>query len=288
MLRKREQPPCFKYLTDTLTFLDVRKKNLTFFSKTSDWRSELPQYESLYEEQEGLRYFEASTSYTNYPLENLNIWEDLHAYNPGMKFIYIVRNPIDRIRSAYTHYYQRGFTSSDSIDKEIVNDPSYLAISRYYSQIFPYLETFGRDQVFFIDFDDLLRNRKQVIYELSDFLDLDFNLFGDFENVHANKSIGGYKSDHRFDNPPFPLNLIKKASPKAWQALTFNRKSYFMKEKPQISPAYQAMILNVLSEEIEELEKLMNRDFSKWKRVKEIANGKGWMGKANLHSLSQS
>lgn len=244
------------------------EKEPHFFSKTANWRRELPQYESLYIQEEGLRYFEASTSYTNYPLENLKIWEDLYTYNPDMKFIYIVRNPIDRIRSAYTHYFQRGFTSESSIDKEIVKDPAYLAISRYYSQITPYLETFGQDSVFFIDFDDLLKNRKQVIYELSDFLDLDFNLFGDFENVHANKSIGGYKSDHRFDNPPFPLNLIKKISPKAWQVLTFNRKSYFMKEKPQISPAYQEMILTILSDEIREMEKLMNRDFSKWRRVK--------------------
>ena len=244
------------------------EKEPHFFSKTADWRKELSQYESLYKKEEGLRYFEASTSYTNYPLENLKIWEDLYTYNPEMKFIYIVRNPIDRIRSAYSHYYQRGFTRESSIDREIVKDPAYLAISRYFSQITPYLETFGREQVFFIDFDDLLKNRKQVIYELSDFLDLDFNLFGDFENVHANKSIGGYKSDHRFDNPPFPLNLIKKISPKAWQVLTFNRKSYFMKEKPRISPPYQEMILNILSNEIEELEKLMNRDFSKWKKVK--------------------
>ena len=243
------------------------EKEPHFFSKTSNWQADLPQYNDLFLAGEGLRYFEASTSYTNYPLENLNIWEDIYTYNPEMKFIYIVRNPIDRIRSAYTHYYQRGFTQ-EGIDQEIVRDPAYLSISRYYSQILPYIETFGRERVFLIDFDELLKNRKQVIYELSEFLDLDFNLFGDFDKVHANKSIGGYKSNHRYDNPPFPLSLIKKLSPKAWQVLTFNRKSYFMKEKPQISPAYQEMILRVLEYDIQELEKLTNRDFSKWRKIK--------------------
>ena len=242
------------------------EKEPHFFSKTKDWKGELSSYEALYQKGEGLRYFEASTSYTNYPLENLNIWEDLYAYNPSMKFIYIVRNPIDRIRSAYTHYFQRGY-AKESIEKEIVSNPAYLAISRYYSQIMPYIKTFGREQVFLIDFDELLKNRKQVIFQLSEFLDLDFNLFGDFDNVHANKSIGGYKSDHRFDNPPFPLNLIKKASPNTWKAMTFNRKSYFMKEKPQIAPAYQEMILNVLEWEIKEMENLMGSDFSKWKKA---------------------
>ncbi len=243
------------------------EKEPHFFSKAANWQADLSQYNALFQPGDGLRYFEASTSYTNYPLENLNIWEDIYTYNPEMKFIYIVRNPIDRIRSAYTHYYQRGFTK-ETIDREIVRDPAYLSISRYYSQILPYIETFGKDRLFLIDFDDLLKNRRQVIYELSEFLDLDFTLFGDFDTVHANKSIGGYKSNHRFDNPPFPLSLIKKVSPKAWQVLTFNRKSYFMKEKPQISPAYQEMILRVLEYDIQELEKLMNRDFSKWRKIK--------------------
>lgn len=82
-----------------------RYKEPEFFSISPDWKANIDSYHSLFEQGNGVLYFEGSTTYTFYPLRNLNIWDDLFEYNRKLKFIYIVRNPIERIISSYMLYY---------------------------------------------------------------------------------------------------------------------------------------------------------------------------------------
>ena len=62
---------------------DVKEPN--FFSGCEDWRAELPRYEQMFRRREGALYFEASPSYTFYPHRKLDLWDDLHSYNPALK-----------------------------------------------------------------------------------------------------------------------------------------------------------------------------------------------------------
>ena len=107
----------------TTTFFDIlkrhpdlsacREKEPHFFSKTPNWRKNLGWYHSLFEEEEGRLLFEASTTYTFHPFFNKEIWLDIFDYNPEMKFIYLVRNPLDRIISGYRHSYERGYLKTN-------------------------------------------------------------------------------------------------------------------------------------------------------------------------------
>ncbi|MDZ7821446.1 MAG: sulfotransferase [Candidatus Marinimicrobia bacterium] len=109
----------YRILKDHPDINFCREKEPDFFSKTEDWKTHLADYHKLFREEEGKIYGEASHSYTAYPRFNLNIWEDIHAYNPGMKFIYIVRDPVDRFISSYMQDYQRGGSAFPSVRRSI-------------------------------------------------------------------------------------------------------------------------------------------------------------------------
>lgn len=239
----------FLILAARPSIVGCRKKEPHFFCLSKDWKRELPNYEKLFDQKDNVLYFEASTSYTFYPLRNLEIWNDIFAYNPDMKFIYLVRNPVDRVVSNYMHRYERGYSDA-SIEEDIIKKRVFIDVTRYYTQIIPYVKKFGRNNVLVIDFDDLNKKRKSALQTISEFLGVDFEKFQNYENIHANVSVGGYKIHPWFER-------LKKLR---------NSKRVF-RERPELPIAYKRMILNMLDLEINELQKLMNKDLSHWKLI---------------------
>lgn len=261
----------FDILSSHPSIAGSQPKEPHFFSTSENWRENLQDYESLFQSKahnpsEKVLHCEASTTYTFYPLRNLKIWDDIYEYNPNMKFIYLVRNPVDRIISSYMHTYERGYTNL-SIEKALVEEPLLLNITRYFTQINPYIQKFGRDQVLIIDFDDLILDRTNLVKEISIFLGIDFSRFEDYQNLHSNISVGGSKNHHKFDNPIFPLKVIRKIFPSLWNSIVGNSSRKFHK-KPEISAEIKEMILNMLELEIKELQVLMGKDLSHWFSLK--------------------
>jgi len=232
---------------------------------SSDWKSEVTGYHRLFKKEEGVQYFEASTTYTFYPLRNLRIWDDIFDYNPNMKFIYIVRNPIDRIVSSYMHNYERGYTDR-KIEEALIKERIYIELTRYCTQISPYIRKFGRNNVLIIDFEDLIYQTKAVLEVVSEFLCVDVNKFRNVGQAHSNISVGGHKKHHKFDVPSLPLKVIQKFFPSIWNKITDNSRRGFS-EKPVLSTEFKEMIINMLELEISGLHKLMGKDLGKWMLV---------------------
>ena len=92
-----------------------KPKEPQFFSK-ENWRDSIGAYHKLFKKKEGVLYGEGSTNYTKAPFFNKNIYSDILEYNPDMKFIYMVRHPLERIKSHYKFALERGYTI-ESINK---------------------------------------------------------------------------------------------------------------------------------------------------------------------------
>lgn len=233
-----------------------------FFSKGGDWRHRVEEYHRLFTPRPDALYFEGSTGYTFYPHQKLEIWKDLHAYNPALKFIYVVRDPVDRIVSAYVHNAGRGHVKN-TLDRTLRTEPIYMDISRYYLQIKPFVETFGRENVLLLEFNDLIRQRRATMAKVMDFLGLDLEGLGDFEHVHTNAAKDKRLSHRRFD-------LVKRWSGGLHRKLpqpvveTLMRLTPTDPEKPDVPPEVRRYIQRLLETDIRQLEVLMQRDFTAW------------------------
>lgn len=271
----------FKILDAHPNLVGSRPKELDFFSLSPDWQRELPRYERYFQQPQNSShqplYFEASPSYTfypgggtqpawdrKYPIRNLRIWDDIFAYNPAMKLIYLVRNPVDRVVSSYLHHYSRGYTNR-SLEEAIRHERIFIDVTRYHTQINPYLKKFGPENVLILDFDDLIQNRTQVLQAIAHFLSIDFEGFSDYENIHANP-FWLSRNHHKFDSLSRTQRIIRKLFPSLWQRMTDNSERLF-REKPKLSWELQEMILTMLELEIGALQTLMNKDLSHWLSV---------------------
>jgi hypothetical protein len=239
-----------------------REKEPHFFSRALDWQAELPRYEQLFHRRAGARFFEASTSYTFYPHRNLDLWERLYAYNPALKIIYLVRDPIERVTSAYMHSYQRGYTDLP-FERALVERAMLLNVTRYASQITPFIRRFGSERVRILFFEDLVRDPSTLVRNLAAFLEVDAHSFRGVNSTHSNKSLGRDRRHHKHDTRA--MKMLRRVAPPLWRSMTDNSERAFS-EKPVLSPSAQWMVLHMLRAEIDELEVLSGRDLDHWRR----------------------
>lgn len=244
-----------------------RNKEPHFFSHSKDWRRELPRYHALFDQRPGALYFEASTTYTFHPLRNHAIWNDLYEYNPELRLIYLVRRPLDRIVSSYMHAYERGHTDLPMLE-ELKRNPLHVQVTRYATQIEPYIERFGRDRVLVLDFDDLRTRRAEVLARVARHIGIDPAGFPQRTDTHLNASVGGGKVLYKWDNPNLFWRGVRKVAPGVWARLTDNSARAFT-SKPELPVAVQQRLLHELAPEIDRMERILDRDLAHWRTVRE-------------------
>jgi hypothetical protein len=91
---------------------------------------------------------------------------------PDLRLIYLLRHPIDRIRSMYAHWWHEGHERR-SIDVSVRSRNEYVDASRYAYQIELYLEHFDREQLLVLDSDRLRTDREQTLREVFAFIGVD-------------------------------------------------------------------------------------------------------------------
>ncbi|NNK87540.1 MAG: hypothetical protein HKO90_04600 [Flavobacteriaceae bacterium] len=233
-------------------------KEPQFFSK-ADWRDHLEDYNRLFNCDDKTFYVDGSTNYSKFPNFNRNIHQDIFEYNPDMKFIYMMRNPLDRIVSHYNFAIERGLTTA-GIDEEILKNRIYTDSSKYFEQIDRYLKYFPFQRFKFIFFEDLINDPKDCIASLYDFLGIQWHDYN-HKDLHSNKSNAGHIGHIKHDDPKTIPDYIKKA---------FH--VFYRRMKPVQKATVndlQSEVLNKLRDEllpdIERLEGLLNRDLNSWK-----------------------
>jgi hypothetical protein len=237
------------------------KKEPHFFSTARDWRAELQTYEQLFPWQEGALHFEASTTYTFYPHRSPNVWERLFAYNPAMKILYLVREPLERITSAYMHAFERGYTTLP-LEEAVRERNVYLDVTRYATQIRPFLDRFGQDSVRILFFEDLIERPRALARDVLSFLGVDPEVQLPVRGTQANKSLRGGRRHYRHGALPF--RVLRRVAPRVWEKVTDPSKRAF-RERPRLSLESQRRVLQLLALEIDEIERLTGRDLSHWR-----------------------
>ena len=156
-----------------------RKKNLSNYHKYFPLSFQVP---------EGNILFEATPEYLYHP----NVAQRIYQYNPRIKIIIVLRNPIERAISAWTMYHHHLTIGPNkhlhdsrpfdlAIKKEIDNIKNinfysdvrgYVKRGIYYDQIKQYLNHFPIQNILFIESRELKKEFNTTLNKTLDFLNL--------------------------------------------------------------------------------------------------------------------
>lgn len=139
----------------------TKPKEPNFFSDPGNWDRGLSWYTSLFSS--GVSFAgEASTHYTKSP-SHTGAPARIHRTIPSVRLIYLIRDPIDRMRSMYVHRADKHQEPERSLERAIARDQSYVDISRYGRQLEPYLELFDENQILVVTTDELRSNPQALM-----------------------------------------------------------------------------------------------------------------------------
>ena len=151
----------------------ARPKELNFFS--FHWDRGIDSYQQRFSGMEASIRGEASPSYTRAPLIE-NVPERIASLIPDVRLVYLIRHPVDRIRSEYLHRLHHGKERAATLAEAISTNPRYLIVSKYGYQIDRYLGYFAPSQLLVITTERLMSERQQAIQEVLAFLGADGSL----------------------------------------------------------------------------------------------------------------
>jgi hypothetical protein len=279
------------------------RKEPHFFSKDRKYLRGVDLYKSYYLHYRGQRIIvDASQSYMPLNFVPERIAETLGNH---IRFIIVLRNPIDRVISAFTHFriHKGGETMrnlADVIPKQLEgltlekliaheeqsvrsglssgslqsrNDTwsksgfpfNYFYVSCYSRHISTYFRYFPKRDFLFLTFEQVTQHRGEAIHKVGGFLEVDPSGFNVSSNIHANPSLV-YKS--RMLRVLSPIKeTLKRLLPRSTVGKLKALEREWLMEKPgyRFSSSTYHRVLEIFQPEIYRVERLTGLDLSSWK-----------------------
>lgn len=224
----------YAYLVEHPQICPARKKEPEFFSENQIHGVAVDRYEDLWDFDAATHKYaiEASTGYTKYPREK-DVPEKMFNYGLKPKFIYVVRDPFERVVSHFHHITRK------STWRSVVRSSQVISTSNYFMQLERYAEYFPREDILIVDFDDLKANPRQTVENVYEFLGVSVNYLPqsfEVKNVAtfrspAEMALRHSKASFLFEKFPSPAKVLAKqllrfASPPRRRALSVRERKY--------------------------------------------------------------
>lgn len=144
-----------------------------FFSHDEHWAKGFEWYERLFEDSDGCSMIgEGSTTYSQCDLYP-NAVDRIAEHLPGVKLIYIVRNPLERIQSHWMHYRTKGDREPRPFDVAIRERGEYIDNSLYCKQIDRHRSLHSDDDILVLFFEDFKKDAHAIMQRVFEFLGVD-------------------------------------------------------------------------------------------------------------------
>ena len=242
-------------------FFSAKEVNSLFYK--SQIVDDINEYHKLFSQNKKQIIGEASVSYLFFN----EVPNRIYKYNPKAKIIILLRNPIERALSHYLMDFRLGFCSENFED--IIAQPEifpqyyqqYLELGNYFLQLKRYLNVFNENQLSIVFYDDLKSNSQKVMKHIFSFLEIEFqDLDYSIQNSFLSPSNIFVSELYKFNSL---RKIVKSFFPEPFLSLV---KSIFFSNnsKPTFSDSIIKQLNAYYKSDIVELEKLLNKDLSKW------------------------
>jgi len=251
-------------------------KEIHYFTYMQDCSSEyhisLVEYQRLFSNVKGQKAVgEASPSY----IYSKAAPERIKAYNPDMRLIAVLRNPIDRAYSNYLHALRRGLEPLEDFYQALQAEEEriqqgwsfmfhYVAKGCYSDQLKRYYQHFDKSQLKILLLEDLRKASSSTIKGIYQFLQVDENFMPDLDSKHNTAGIAKNKQLGKILNSLQNSRAINEAAKKLIPYSLrekFKQQIYTQPPMPEVARNY---LKNVYKDDIIQLQSLIDRDLSSW------------------------
>lgn len=247
----------YDYLSGHPQICPAITKEPEFFSENQGHDLGVEHYHDLFSFDRSVHKYtlDGSTGYTKHPAVP-NVARSIHDYGIRPKFIYIIRNPFDRIESHF-NFMQR----SDSWTLDITDD-HLINTCNYFLQLEQYREHFPLERILILDFQDLKAEPSSLLQRVYDFLDLPHSHFPDnYEVKNRTRHITSLEKKLRKLNMDRFLHLVPAKAKEAFVYLT-NRTA--PSEKRTLTETERKLVFSQLQGSMRDLNDVYGFDTSKW------------------------
>jgi hypothetical protein len=241
-------------------------KELDFFVTDGTWSNGITWYEGNFDPTSTIRG-ESSTSYTRGQNAE-GVAERINGMLSEVKLIYMVRDPIDRIRSDYHHHRAMG-TERRSLAAALADPKNpYIQASSYGSQLTPYFDRFGIDHILVETQERFLSERRACLGRIFRFLEVDdqVNLIEFDRTWESSEGKGGWGYSLAWKLSKRGIRLPRRLR---WPAQRLLRSRLLggasgSARPPEINAVLRTRLVARLEPEMAVLRELTGMSFNEW------------------------
>jgi hypothetical protein len=185
---------------------------------------------------------------------------------PDVRLLYVVRHPLQRIRSHFVHQFGRGHEHRP-INRAVREDHRYLDTTRYAMQLDRYLEWYPADQIMVVTADLLDHDRSTTFARVATFCGVDPEI----------EAAALEARSHGSSSKQVPVGVTARlrtipAIRKAAEALPAPIRSRLgaatrrsmQPEELELDPATEAWLIEQLQPDLAGLRRWLGQDFDGW------------------------
>ncbi len=209
----------------------------------------------------------------------------IKAYNPDMKLIAVLRDPVERAVSNYTFLRKDGYEECATLKEALQLEEERIAanwqyiwhysrLGFYYQQLRRYYDLFPKEQILVLKQEDLKNDTANVLQRVLEFLDVDADYPIDTSYQYNRSGKMRHVWLHRLFIEPHKFKTIYR------QVLPYKTRHYIRRRifdwnvktvSVQIEPETLEYLRHLYHEDVLQLQDLVQIDFSKWLQENESA-----------------
>ncbi|MBD3307229.1 hypothetical protein GF339_12405 [candidate division KSB3 bacterium] len=214
--------------------------------------------------------------YSTLYFPDANCPERIYRYNPEVKLLLSLRNPIERAFSQHRHEIMQNHLPPEfyPFEKALPQNPSYLEQGKYASHLERFLQFFPRRSLHIILFDDIMTDPQNCLRQIYKFLAVDETfsppVMSKKQNVSQTFRSHGVERVVRTSSKMLRTwvgdSVVEglKATKVPGLLKRLNAVKIDDSVVPRISPEMRQHLRELFADEIARLSELIGRDLSHW------------------------
>lgn len=227
----------FDYFKNHSQICSSKIKEVHFFSIDELFQRGVKYYHNLFEPKTNSKIFASADTYLF--IANKNIIQRIFEYNPKMKFIVMLRNPVERAFSGYQYAINNGYLNKkvsflESIFKEknlleqnlpisTQNNLCNAFQSKYYFHLKRWMSIFPQENFLILKTTELKNSPEKILSKISNFLKIDDFTASEFIISNSSKTVKSKKIEQILLNRDLIIRkLFRKIIPEKLKQKIFS------------------------------------------------------------------